>query len=110
MNRFLLISHWFGGINDLLEHGPFSRLGKEIGPSSPTYSMFKISRLVFLNPGPGRPQHCTFCMSPLSDTPISGPGVSSTFMLLADAFIQSDLPCIQSIQFSFISMCVLMSS
>ncbi len=38
-------------------------------------------KTVLLNPGPGRPQHCTFSMSPLSDTPISGPAVSSNELM-----------------------------
>ncbi len=29
----------------------------------------------------GTPQHCTFCMSPFSDTRISGPGVSSNELM-----------------------------
>ncbi len=32
--------------------------------------------------------------------------IAFTFMHLADAFIQSDLHCIQAIHFLFISMCV----
>ncbi len=37
---------------------------------------------------------------------VESPLFTFTFMHLADAFIQSDLQCIQAIHFFFISMCV----